>query len=62
MMREYKRYDEYKDSGIKIIGNIPRGWNLNKIKYNNVINPNKSELSYKEIDVSFIPMEYIKDH
>lgn len=61
MMSEYKRYDEYKDSGIKIIGDIPREWNLNKIKYNNIINPNKSELSYKKIDVSFIPMEYIKD-
>jgi type I restriction enzyme S subunit len=33
-MREYKRYEEYKDSGIKIIGDIPREWNLNKIKYN----------------------------
>jgi len=33
MMREYKRYDEYKDSEIEWIGEIPKEWETNRIKY-----------------------------
>ena len=29
----YKRYSEYKDSGIEWIGEIPKGWSIRKIKY-----------------------------
>jgi len=30
---KYKRYKEYKDSGVEWIGEIPKGWNFNKIKF-----------------------------
>lgn len=30
---EYKSYGEYKDSGLEWIGDIPKNWNLTKIKY-----------------------------
>jgi type I restriction enzyme S subunit len=33
MMREYKRYDEYKDSGVEWIGEIPASWDTIKFKY-----------------------------
>ncbi len=33
MMREYKKYDQYKDSGIEWIGEIPKDWIISKIKY-----------------------------
>ena len=33
MMREYKRYDEYKDSNIEWIGEIPKSWSQSKYKY-----------------------------
>jgi type I restriction enzyme S subunit len=33
MMREYKKYDEYKDSGVEWIGEIPKSWSQSKYKY-----------------------------
>ncbi|WP_041607051.1 restriction endonuclease subunit S [Halanaerobium praevalens] len=32
-MREYKRYEEYQDSGIEWIADIPKNWIISKIKY-----------------------------
>jgi len=32
MMREYKRYEEYKDSGIEWVSDIPKHWKTSKIK------------------------------
>ena len=28
-----ERYEEYKDSGVAWIGEIPEGWNIKKLKY-----------------------------
>jgi len=33
MERQYEQYEEYKDSGIEWIGEIPNGWNTSKLKY-----------------------------
>lgn len=33
----YKRYGEYKDSGVKWIGEIPKEWNVSRLKYENNI-------------------------
>jgi len=32
MMREYKRYDEYKGSGVKWIDEIPKEWNIERFR------------------------------
>jgi type I restriction enzyme S subunit len=48
-------------SGVEWIGEIPEYWYVNRIKFNNLINPNKTEINYKDMEVSFVPMEYIKD-
>jgi len=32
MMREYKRYDEYKDSGVEWIGTIPNEWDVERFR------------------------------
>ncbi len=32
MMKEYKRYDEYKDSGIEWIGAIPANWDIERFR------------------------------
>jgi len=33
MMREYKRYDEYKDSGIEWLGKVPKNWSIVSMNY-----------------------------
>ena len=32
-MAKYQRYDEYKDSGIEWLGEIPKEWELSKLRY-----------------------------
>ena len=53
-----------KDSSIEWIGSIPEGWSLEKLKYNATLNPNIDISKYNlndEDDVSFIPMENLKN-
>jgi type I restriction enzyme S subunit len=53
---------EMKDSGVEWIGEIPEYWSINKVKFNSIINPLKSEINIKLLnEVSFIPMEYLKE-
>jgi len=42
MMREYKRYDDYKDSGVEWIGDIPANWQITKLKYFTNVNMGQS--------------------
>ncbi|PTX15883.1 type I restriction enzyme, S subunit [Halanaerobium congolense] len=42
MVREYKRYDEYKDSGIEWLGEIPKDWDITKLKYITTVNMGQS--------------------
>ncbi|GFN35659.1 restriction endonuclease subunit S [Tepidimicrobium xylanilyticum] len=50
-----------KDSGIEWIGDIPEHWEVKRIKYLTIVNPNKSEVRHlpSEQEVTFIPMEKI---
>ncbi len=50
-----------KDSGIEWIGDIPEHWEVKRIKYLAIVNPNKSEVRHlpSEQEVTFIPMEKI---
>ncbi len=54
MVREYKRYDEYKDSGIEWLGEIPKTWILSKVKYEynffTGFTPSSGDDSYYDID------------
>lgn len=51
---------EMKDSGVEWIGEIPRHWEVNRLKFICDINPQKSEVRLsKSSKVSFIPMENI---
>lgn len=38
-IREWKRYPEYKDSGVKWIGEIPKGWEVKPLKFASELNP-----------------------
>ncbi|NPV58628.1 MAG: restriction endonuclease subunit S [Actinobacteria bacterium] len=56
----FKPYPKYKDSGIDWLGEIPEHWDLRRMKYISCIQPGKSKLrKLGDIEVSFIPMEYI---
>jgi len=50
-----------KDSGVEWIGEIPEHWEVKRIKYLTIVNPNKSEVRHlpSEQEVTFIPMEKI---
>ena len=59
---KYKKYAEYKDSGVAWLGEIPSGWDLVPIKYIATLNPKKSGLGLqtKLGKCSFIPMDKLK--
>ena len=53
---------EMKNSGVHWIGEIPKNWNLSKIKYIAELNPTVSLYQIKPCSrVTFTPMEYIKN-
>ncbi|OQX20485.1 MAG: hypothetical protein BWK75_04800 [Candidatus Altiarchaeales archaeon A3] len=52
---KYKSYFKYKDSGVQWIGEIPEGWNTNKIKHN-VLPLESPDLKHqKEMRKAFTP-------
>lgn len=53
---------EMKNSGVHWIGEIPKNWNLSKIKYIAELNPTVNLYQIKPCSrVTFTPMEYIKN-
>ncbi|MEN0037596.1 MAG: restriction endonuclease subunit S [Cellvibrio sp.] len=60
-MSRYQAYPEYKDSGVKWLGEVPSHWTLCRIKDIAMINASKSEVRSLPADslVSFLPMESI---
>lgn len=38
-LRRFKRYPEYKDSGVEWLGEIPAGWEVKRLKYLAALNP-----------------------
>ncbi len=61
-MAKYEQYDEYKDSGIEWLGEIPNHWEVVPIKHLAILNPKKSTLSQDLMsdECSFVPMEKLK--
>ena len=61
-MAKYQQYDEYKDSGIEWLGDIPSHWEVIPIKHLAILNPKKSTLSQDLMsdECSFVPMEKLK--
>lgn len=52
---------EMKESGVGWIGEIPKHWEVKKLKYIGNINPKKSEINIsKEKECTFIPMEKLR--
>lgn len=58
-MGKYQAYPEYKDSGNKLLDEIPKHWQLTRIKYVAEITPKKPRLDRQQM-CSFIPMEKLK--
>lgn len=61
-MAKYEQYAEYKDSGVKWLGEIPEHWEVVPIKHLANLNPKKSMLSQDLManECSFVPMEKLK--
>jgi type I restriction enzyme S subunit len=57
----YKPYSRYKDSGVDWLGEVPKDWEVKRLRYMAQINPSKSEVDDLDLDqaVSFLPMESI---
>src|SRR5690554_4357312 len=58
-MSKYQAYSEYKDSGNRLLGEIPKHWQLTRIKYVAEITPKKPCVDRQQM-CSFIPMEKLK--
>lgn len=54
----YPRYDSYKDSGVDWLGEIPEGWNTQKLKY--VVSIKKRIIGHEGVDVLSITQSGIK--
>ena len=55
--------NELKPSGVEWVGDIPKEWQVKKLKYLTQLNPNKFNLNEKiknNVEVSFVPMENIR--
>lgn len=59
----FPRYPEYKDSGVEWLGEVPRWWNMKRLRFVGQLNPSKSETANlpRDTEVSFLPMEAVGD-
>jgi type I restriction enzyme, S subunit len=57
----YPRYPELKESGVEWLGEIPRHWEIKRMRFVCKINPSKAEVSGwpEAYQVSFLPMEKV---
>lgn len=58
-MGKYKRYEKYKDSGIEWIGEVPEGWEVNRLKYLAKIRPSNVDKKINEEEVSVLLCNYV---
>jgi len=62
MVRKYKRYEEYKDSGVEWIGEIPEEWKLIRFKY--LFSYQKGNSPNEYVDqgrgVPYLSMDYLR--
>lgn len=61
MNRRWKRYPEYRDSGVAWLGEVPSHWEVRRLRFRADFNPPRSEANHLPADskVSFIPMEAV---
>ncbi len=59
VFRKYRPYPAYKDSGVEWLGEVPKHWDVYRLKHLALRNPSISEISNlsPNTNVSFIPME-----
>lgn len=57
-LRRFKRYPEYKDSGVEWLGEIPAHWELRRLKY--VAPARVSKLQDKPDDAVYVGLEHIE--
>lgn len=59
--RRFKPYPAYKDSGVEWLGEIPKHWEVKRLKRVALVNPSKSEIrkAPPALQVSFVPMESV---
>lgn len=57
------RYEQYKDSGVEWLGEVPAHWGVKRIRFLVTLNPSKSEIAHldRDTEVSFLPMEAVGD-
>ena len=56
------KYEEYKDSGVKWLGQIPKEWEVSKIKYVAEFQPQCDFTNLTEESIiTYLPMEFIKN-
>jgi type I restriction enzyme, S subunit len=58
---KWQTYEEYRDSGAEWLGQVPKHWEVRRLRFTCKINPSKSEIASMPLDtlVSFLPMENI---
>jgi len=55
-----KRYEEYKDSGVQWLGEIPGHWKVVPIKRISQVNPTEKKVFDQDVYVGYAPMEKIR--
>jgi type I restriction enzyme S subunit len=60
----FPRYPEYKDSGIEWLGEVPKHWDVKRLRRVVTMNPSKSEIAHldRDVEVSFLPMEAVGEN
>jgi len=60
----WKPYPNYKDSGIEWLGKIPKQWEVKRLKFSAELNPPPlaARRLYRDIEVSFVPMEAVGEN
>lgn len=59
----WKKYAEYRDSGVEWLGPMPRHWDIRRMLFLTSINPTKSEVRRlaPDTEASFVPMEAVQE-
>ena len=57
-VREWKRYPEYKDSGVEWLGEVPEGWEVKRLKYGVILKSKR--VSGRETNLPYIGLENIE--
>jgi len=60
----YPVYESYRKSGVEWLGDIPKHWEVRRLRFNTISNPVKSEVNHlsKDQNVSFVPMEAVGEY